>query len=67
MFCFNCIVDWAKFANECPLCKRRFNEIVKYSAENVKLESVPIMFKNQTYECDWEELIIDNGNLHCRR
>lgn len=61
VYCFNCIVDWANFANECPNCKKRFNQIVKYSSENVMMESVPISFKNQTVDCEWEELVVDDG------
>lgn len=62
VFCYTCIFDWANVTNECPLCRVRFNEITKYSKDNVKLESVPVKFKNQTYECEWEDIVIDEGN-----
>lgn len=35
MFCFQCIMEWAKLKNECPLCKRTF-ESVYHSVHSIK-------------------------------
>ena len=57
MFCFECIRDWSNVTNECPLCKIRFNEIVK-KKDGVVLETVKVSFKKQVYE---EEDYIEEG------
>ena len=50
MFCFGCIQDWSKITNECPLCKLRFNEIIKSSPNGLTIETVKVKFKKQVYE-----------------
>ena len=51
LFCFECIKDWSAVTNECPMCKRRFNEISKLLLEEgqapQKLEAVKVEFKKQ--------------------
>jgi len=31
-FCFDCITQWAKVVNTCPLCKARFREVTRVEA-----------------------------------
>jgi predicted amidophosphoribosyltransferase len=28
-YCHNCIIDWGKVNNHCPLCKKKFNHVLK--------------------------------------
>ena len=28
-YCYNCILDWSKVSNHCPLCKKKFNKVYK--------------------------------------
>ena len=28
-FCYPCIMDWSKVNNHCPLCKMKFNQVIK--------------------------------------
>lgn len=51
-FCFTCINDWAKVANECPLCRVRFNTITRYSTDNVKQEVISVQFKRQVTDSE---------------
>lgn len=60
-FCFECIKDWSKVTNECPLCKSRFSEIAKCDKDGTILEEVKVTFKKQVYEYE-EEPFIDEGN-----
>lgn len=59
VFCFDCIKDWSDVTNECPLCKRRFNEIVKViwnelgvavNAETLKVEFKKQRVQDEEYE-----------------
>lgn len=34
-FCFVCIMEWAKIESTCPLCKRRFTNILQMKKEGV--------------------------------
>ena len=36
LFCFACIETWSKQSNTCPLCKRRFKEIVAFDVKSGK-------------------------------
>ena len=35
-FCYNCIIDWAKVSNHCPLCKKKFNKVFRINSTNLK-------------------------------
>ena len=62
IFCYSCIKDWADVTNECPLCKRRFNNIEKCQSNGDKIESVEVKFKKQIYEYDIAGVVdVDHG------
>lgn len=60
-FCFDCIKDWSDVTNECPLCKRKFNEITKYLLKeggvSVKLETLPVEDKKQRVHDDGGDFV----------
>ena len=69
-FCFDCIKDWSDVTNECPLCKRKFNEITKYllqeGGSSVKLESLPVEDKKQRVHEDGAEPFVEEGKKSFR-
>lgn len=64
VFCFDCIKDWSGVTNECPLCKRRFNQIVKVkwneSGEPVTAETLKVEFKKQRIQ---DEEYMEEGKI----
>ena len=64
IYCFNCISNWSKQTNDCPLCKVKFNvikkidgdnkEFIKVEDSNIQVEDYidPAMFANDhCYAC----------------
>jgi len=64
IFCFDCIKDWSERANQCPLCKKRFSKIQKYSRSGVKINEMRIKFKDQDFEEPAFE-VIENTDEAC--
>lgn len=58
-FCFECITDWAKVTNCCPLCKREFMIINKHSPQGDLLEEVAV----QPKAVDLDQLLQENDLL----
>jgi hypothetical protein len=56
-FCFSCIKDWAVVSNECPMCKRRYSQIDKFSTKGTKVDSMKVEFKTLVLEENIEDLI----------
>ncbi|KAE8710538.1 Detected protein of confused Function [Hibiscus syriacus] len=59
-FCFTCIMEWSKVESRCPLCKQRFETIIKpaRSTAGVDLRDVVIQIpkRDQAYQPSEEEL-----------
>eukprot|EP01101_Sappina_pedata_P000778 TRINITY_DN10969_c0_g1_i1.p1 TRINITY_DN10969_c0_g1~~TRINITY_DN10969_c0_g1_i1.p1 ORF type:complete len:293 (-),score=62.69 TRINITY_DN10969_c0_g1_i1:63-941(-) len=56
-FCFDCITEWSKIANTCPLCKARFLRISKIKLnskekEVAPIENIPVAEKNADFSGD---------------
>lgn len=58
-FCFNCISEWSKVTNKCPLCKERFDQITKYSKDGKKLSAVRVKLKDQVPDAEPEYEILE--------
>jgi hypothetical protein len=54
-FCFECIYQWSRVTNTCPLCKTRFTKIQRFNAKQ-QTNLVVVPNKNQVPEYTPEEL-----------
>ncbi|VUZ49783.1 unnamed protein product [Hymenolepis diminuta] len=39
-FCYNCLKRWAEINNSCPLCRKRFQEMLIYNRNGSKRENI---------------------------
>eukprot|EP00009_Paramoeba_aestuarina_P013885 CAMPEP_0201539132 /NCGR_PEP_ID=MMETSP0161_2-20130828/69537_1 /ASSEMBLY_ACC=CAM_ASM_000251 /TAXON_ID=180227 /ORGANISM="Neoparamoeba aestuarina, Strain SoJaBio B1-5/56/2" /LENGTH=151 /DNA_ID=CAMNT_0047946335 /DNA_START=36 /DNA_END=492 /DNA_ORIENTATION=- len=59
-FCYECISQWSKLQNTCPVCQRRFEYVTQLDASNPKpagrkrkRATAFVPYKNQRTEDDW--------------
>ena len=66
LFCYPCICEWSKVANQCPLCKQEFTEI-SIMEKGVLARKEKIEPKRQVYEeeINSEEELIANADNFC--
>ena len=60
-FCFDCIMDWSKVTNMCPLCKREFFKITKQTYLGMAIEEVPIQPKIVNLDELLQDADLQNG------
>ncbi len=65
-FCFECLWEWSKVTNSCPLCKEEFLKITKMDS-NGGTETLSITAKKAQFddEEDSEDLIVANADNFC--
>ncbi|KAG9410748.1 hypothetical protein AC1031_018770 [Aphanomyces cochlioides] len=62
-FHFDCILQWAKVTNLCPMCKTRFRKVVKRDANGNVTLSEDVRDTKQTYSSGSSQEISANVNL----
>ena len=63
-YCFQCIADWSKVTNLCPLCKRAFLKISKTVAKSDKVEEILVESKAVDLDELLQEPDLQNGRAH---
>ena len=64
IFCFDCLFEWSKITNKCPLCKSEFNYIKKMSGKNF-LQKIKIKKKEQIIEEEEIDEELANAENFC--
>lgn len=65
-FCFECIFDWSKVTNLCPLCKVAFDKIKKYNKAGLLIDTIKVeerkINEEEIQDFDYD---ISNANDYC--
>lgn len=59
-FCKDCIEQWAKVCNECPLCKEEFKKIIFQEGDEKKVKRRKFKFNTEEEEENWIDNVSDN-------
>ncbi|ETW04821.1 hypothetical protein, variant [Aphanomyces invadans] len=62
-FHFDCIAQWAKVTNLCPMCKTRFREIVRRDGSGAHVATIKVKDAKQSHANHPSQDIQANGNL----